>query len=195
MKTYGVVLLTISLTAGFSTILPRIVCATDTLPLNLNFTPETDHQFFVTPDIPKTLPPAFVLKPPKAPTIERSQKSDRKKDKKAIKSAAGGLKDKIPFGEDLGQTWEFINGEVDILGFENLRADRRNKGLQYTTNELPALGAIDGLNMKFSAGEDIEFSFKSDVTPFIGKIDGLNFEGAAGTDGGEFSARYKIQFD
>jgi hypothetical protein len=195
MKTYDAVLLTIGLATGIYMALPVNICAASDLNLNLHYIPKTDHQFTITPEIVQEPPPIFILKPPKAPMIESEKKASFKKDKKSRKKVKNTLVQKIPFGDDLGDTWEFINGEVDIMGFENLRADRRNKGLQYTTNDLPLLGSVDGLDMRFAAGEDMEFSFTSDVTPFIGKIEGLSFKGAAGTDDNHISARYKIKFD
>ena len=47
------------------------------------------------------------------------------------------------------------DGERDIY-FNGLRADRRNKGLSFTTKELPIIGQLNDIELKFSAGEDNE---------------------------------------
>jgi len=54
------------------------------------------------------------------------------------------------------------------------------------------IGDVDGFEMEFCAGKDMEINFKSDVTPFIGKLEGLSFRGKAGEDSA-ISFRYTVK--
>ena len=102
--------------------------------------------------------------------------------------------DKIPFGDDLKGAWHFVDGDTDII-FIGLRADRRNKGLTFTTKKLPILGEFDDVEFKFSAGDDNEVSFTTHTIPLMGRLEGFSFKATAGDDNNKVFARYTVAFD
>lgn len=104
------------------------------------------------------------------------------------------LMNEIPYGENLKHMWDVVDGDVD-LHFTGLRADRRNRGLSYTTNYIPLMGDVDGIEMKFDAGKTNEFSLKSNITPFVGKVKGLSVRGSTTNEDSKVSARYTIALD
>jgi len=57
------------------------------------------------------------------------------------------------------------------------------------------LGEIDGLEIKFSAGQENDISFKSNVIPFMGQLDGLTLKGSTNSKESKIFARYKVEFD
>jgi len=120
---------------------------------------------------------------------------ERNKAKKMGKNFKEKVMDKIPYSEELEHTWNVIDGDVDLIGIQGLRGDRRNKGLEYKTSMLPFIGEVDGVEFKFKAGEKNEFSFKSDITPFIGDIKSLSYKGYTNTNNSAIFARYTIALD
>ena len=100
----------------------------------------------------------------------------------------------IPFSKNLKSIWNVVDGETDIY-LNGLRADRNNLGLSYTNNHIPFLGEIDGLEIKFSAGQENDISFKSNVIPFMGQLDGLTLKGSTNSKESKIFARYKVEFD
>lgn len=132
--------------------------------------------------------------------LESDQEAQDKKYKEysARFTADENLKNKIlkriPYQNEAKYAWEVIDGDVDLY-FTGLRADRGNKGIEYTTNSLPFMGDVNGFELKFEAGENNKISFKSDVLPFIGRMEGLSFKGATGEEGSHISARYTIALD
>ena len=103
------------------------------------------------------------------------------------------LSEEFPIVKKLKPAWNLANGETDIF-VENLRADRRNKGLTYKTNYIPFIGTSEAVEFKFRAGEENSVSFESDYIPFAGRVDGFNIKGSVGDDSKIF-ARYTVKFD
>lgn len=99
----------------------------------------------------------------------------------------------LPYKDTLKHTWNVIDGDVDLLTVEGLRFDRGNKGVAYTTSFIPFMGDVDGFEMEFCAGEDMEINFESDAIPFMNKVDGLSFKGSAGEEDNRISFRYTMQ--
>ncbi|NCO04323.1 MAG: hypothetical protein GW903_09050 [Alphaproteobacteria bacterium] len=127
-------------------------------------------------------PPADALK-----ALESASKAAPEKEKFEDK-----LLSMLPYKNTLKHTWNVIDGDVDLLTVEGLRFDRGNRGIAYTTSFIPMIGDVDGFEMEFCAGKDMEINFKSDVTPFIGKLEGLSFRGKAGEDSA-ISFRYTVK--
>jgi hypothetical protein len=100
----------------------------------------------------------------------------------------------IPYGQSLKHSWNVADGDVDLY-FEDLRVNRSNKGVSYTTDSLPIFGQLDGSQFRADLGEDSQLSFRSDYVPFVGRIDGFQFRAAAGTDDSTISLSYKIDLD
>ncbi len=100
------------------------------------------------------------------------------------------LMEEIPYSKSLKYTWNVIDGDVDVY-FEDLRVDRRNRGLTYTVDSLPLIGKIKGGELKAMVGEDSKLTFKSDYMPFVGRIEGFQLKMSAGTDDSNISLRYK----
>lgn len=143
------------------------------------------------------------------PSIENNEaeeqrvddKSDPKEEKKNYQSNSideDDLKERImaaiPYSEDLEYMWNVVDGDVDVY-FTGLRVHKNSKGFRYTTNHMPFIGPVDGLEMQFTAGEDMKFTFKSDRMPIIGKLEGLNYKGSMNNGNAEISARYTIALD
>lgn len=104
---------------------------------------------------------------------------------------ADRLMKRIPYHKSLRYTWDIADGDVDIY-FENLRVDRRNKGLSYKTDSLPMIGKMDGAELEANLGGDSKLTFKSDYMPLVGRVDGFQFRASAGTDDRNISLRYKV---
>lgn len=121
--------------------------------------------------------------------------AEENKVKKIGKSFKEKVMEKIPYSEELEHTWNIIDGDVDLMGIQGLRGDRRNKGLEYKTNALPIIGNVDGVEFKFKTGEENEFSFKSDTTPFVGHVKGLSYRGFTNTKNTGIFARYTIALE
>jgi len=119
----------------------------------------------------------------------------RNKAKTMGKNFKEKVMDTVPYSEELEQTWNIIDGDVDLMGIQGLRGDRKNKGLEYKTNALPLIGEVDGVEFKFKTGDKNEFSFKSQITPFIGDIKGLSYRGYTNTNNSAIFARYTIALD
>jgi len=105
------------------------------------------------------------------------------------------LLDKIPYGEDLSYMWDIVDGDVDITTVKGLRVDRRNKGLSYTTNKVPVVGAIDGMEFEFATGDTHEVSVESKIIPFVGKSERFKLKGSMSNDKSKIFARYTYPFD
>ena len=101
--------------------------------------------------------------------------------------------DNVPFAEELQPVWHLVKGDVDVF-IPNLRVDRANKGLIYKTSYVPFIGAMDGVELKFKAGEEMKFSFESSHIPFMGQLEGFNIKGSIGEESSIF-ARYTIPLD
>jgi hypothetical protein len=104
------------------------------------------------------------------------------------------LMEVIPYAEEAKYMWNVVDGDVDLFYVKNLRGDRKNKGLSYTTNTIPFMGDVDGLELKFSAGEEMKFSFESDIVPFMGRLEGFKLKGSVGDDSKIFF-RYTVALD
>jgi hypothetical protein len=118
-----------------------------------------------------------------------------KKAKDMEKNFKDRVLSKIPYSEEMEYAWDIVDGDIDLLSVQGLRGDRRNKGLRYTTDSLPFIGSVDGMEFQFKAGDTNEFSFKSDVTPFVGRVDGLSYKAYTNTDNSAIYARYTISLD
>lgn len=100
----------------------------------------------------------------------------------------------IPHSGKMKQLWNYVDGDTDLY-FEGLRADKSNKGVQYTTSTIPLIGDIRGTKFKFSAGDKMEFGFKSNRIPLVGEVKGFSLKGSASPTNNKISARYTMQFD
>jgi len=58
------------------------------------------------------------------------------------------LLNKLPGSKTLKYTWDVIDGDVDLIGVENLRADWRNRGLTYKND------ITDSLQFQSALGKD-----------------------------------------
>ncbi len=101
------------------------------------------------------------------------------------------LVEEIPYGEKLKATWDFMDGEVDVMGIKNLRVDAGNKGLKYKTTRLPMVGYIKDGEITAELGEDSRLTFETENVPFVGRINGLKFHSSVGDDA-RVSLRYTI---
>lgn len=99
----------------------------------------------------------------------------------------------VPQGQNMKKLWYIVDGETDLY-FENLRADKSNKGVKYTMTSVPLLGDIDGTKFEFSAGDKMEFGFKSNQIPLIGEVEGFRLRGSV-SENASISARYTMKFD
>ena len=100
------------------------------------------------------------------------------------------LMNRIPYKKSLKHTWKFIDGDVDVAGVNNLRVNRRNKGLRYKTNHIPLIGEVEGTELRADAGEDTKLTMTSDRLPFTGRVDGMTFKASVGNDDSKVSLRY-----
>lgn len=105
------------------------------------------------------------------------------------------LLDKVPYGEDLSYMWDVVDGDVDIATVQGLRVDRRNKGLSYTTNKVPIVGTVDGMEFEFATGDTHEVSVESKIIPFVGKSERFKVKGSMSSDKSKVFARYTYPFD
>lgn len=120
--------------------------------------------------------------------------ADEDKSKKARHSFKNKILNEIPYSDEMKDVWELVDGDTNLY-FDDLRADRRNKGIKYTTDSLPLIGKVDGVEFQFRVGDENEFSFKSETTPFIGKIKGLSYKGSTSNENSKISVRYTIALD
>ena len=103
------------------------------------------------------------------------------------------LVEEIPYGEEIRATWKFMDGDVDVMGVENLRVDISNAGLKYKTDSLPFIGEMNGGEFTAELGEDSRLTYESEHVPFIGRIEGMKFHSSVGDDA-RVSIRYTIAF-
>ena len=104
------------------------------------------------------------------------------------------LMEKIPYSKQLKYTWNVVDGDVDLY-FEDLRVDRRNKGVSYTMETLPLVGEMEGSEIRAEVGDDNKITFKSDYMPLMGRVDGFQFKASTGTDDSTVSFKYKTAID
>ena len=104
------------------------------------------------------------------------------------------LMEKIPYSKQLKYTWNVVDGDVDLY-FEDLRVDRRNKGVSYTMETLPLIGEMEGSEIRAEVGDDNKITFKSDYMPLMGRVDGFQFKASTGTDDSTVSFKYKTAID
>lgn len=119
-----------------------------------------------------------------------SKKSYKKDDEDFVDK----IMDKIPYRKQLKATWDFVDGETDVMGVQGLRVDRGNKGLVYKTSYMPMMGEVKGVEWKGEVGEDAKLTFKSHRIPFMGEVEGLTFKTSVGDDA-KVSLRYAIELD
>lgn len=128
-----------------------------------------------------------------SPRVNKSE-ADKNKYQKNFKSDGDAFVDRlmqeIPYSKSLRYTWNVIDGDVDLY-FEDLRVDRKNRGLTYTMDSLPMVGEMKGAELKAMLGEDNKLTFKSDYMPFVGHVEGFQLKMSAGTDDSNISLRYK----
>lgn len=117
--------------------------------------------------------------------------SEEKKIEK--KDFINNLIEEIPYGEEIHATWKFMDGDVDVIGVENLRVDFSNAGLKYKTDTLPFIGEVNGGEFTAELGEDSRLTYESENMPFIGRIEGMKFHSSVGDDA-RISVRYTISF-
>ncbi len=101
---------------------------------------------------------------------------------------------KVPHGSRIKHIWNIVDGDVDLY-FTGLRADKGNRGITYTTTNLPVIGKINDMKFEFSAGETNEISFTTHVIPFMGELKGFTLKGTAGDDDNKIFARYTVPFE
>lgn len=123
--------------------------------------------------------------------VDDTAEKNTKKFKSADDSFADKLMEKIPYKKSLKHAWNIIDGDVDLY-FEDLRIDRRNKGISYKMASLPMIGKVSGSGLSADLGEDTKLTFKSDYMPLAGRVDGFQFKASAGTNDSNISFRYKI---
>lgn len=133
----------------------------------------------------------FTMGAPCAYAEDKTKKNGSKKMETSFKQK---VMDTIPYSEDIKYMWDVVDGDVD-LHFAGLRGDRRNQGLKYTTDTLPFVGQVDGMELQFKAGSDNGLFFKSDKMPLIGRVKGLSYKGALSNSDSAFFARYTIALD
>ncbi|MFK7839367.1 MAG: hypothetical protein AB8B83_03470 [Bdellovibrionales bacterium] len=159
-------------------------------PLESNWA-EQDYNF----QIPVTVP---IRSDQDAKEVSNVNELDVSTKAGILKSDSGDMVDdlmkKIPYSKQLKYTWDIIDGDVDLY-FENLRADRSNRGITYKMIELPMIGKMQGSELKADIGKDSKLTFKSDYMPMVGHIDGLEFKASAGTDKSVISLRYKADIN
>lgn len=129
-----------------------------------------------------------------APCTYAEETAEKNKAKKIEKSFKQKVMDEIPYSEDIKYMWDIVDGDIDLY-VTGLRGDRRNKGLKYTTDTMPLIGKIDGMELQFKAGNKNGLFFKSDKMPFIGHIKGLSYKGAISNKDTALFARYTIALD
>lgn len=153
--------------------------------------PLTVSSFAFADDIEDQVAPVTPSAPP--PDLEALEKkyAPRLVDKKDLEQR---IIENIPFAEDLKPVWHLVDGKTDVF-IPNLRVDRRNKGLTYTTNTIPFIGTFEGTELKFKAGEDMKFTFESDYIPFMGRLEGFNVKASVSEDESSIFARYTIPLD
>ncbi len=127
------------------------------------------------------------------PTISESPKKNFKSKLRDEEDFKKMIMEKIPYAKQAKYMWDVVDGDVDIY-MKNLRADRKNKGLSYTTNRLPLIGEVKNVEFKFNAGEDMGMSFETNRMPFVGTLEGFKLKGTMGEDS-RISARYTIPLD
>ncbi len=128
---------------------------------------------------------------------ETNQSEDKKPVAKFTKKKdfEDRLMDEIPYAKELKPIWKFVDGDVDVMGIDNLRADRRNKGLIYTTNYIPFVGETKEIEFKLRGGDDFSLSFQTSHIPFAGELKGFKMHGKVGSDDSKIVAQYKIPLD
>lgn len=115
--------------------------------------------------------------------------------KKKGKDIEDRILDILPFKNTLKQTWNVIDGDVDLMNIEGFRFDRGNKGLMYKTNVIPFMGEVDGMEIEFCAGEDNEINFESSAIPFVGEVEGFNLKSSVSEDNSRVYMQYTYKFD
>ena len=118
---------------------------------------------------------------------QESQASFKEDDEDFVDKIMG----KIPYSNTLKATWNFIDGDTDVM-VEGLRVDRGNKGLVYKTNYMPFAGNVDGMQFKAEMGEDMELIYESDTLPLVGRVEGMRFKSSVGDDA-QVSLRYSMK--
>ncbi len=96
----------------------------------------------------------------------------------------------LPYKNTLKYTWEIVDGEADLMGVQNLRADAGNKGITYKTSTIPLTGNLKDAHIQADIGEETALKFESEYIPVIGRVEGLQFKSSVGSDA-ELSLRYK----
>ncbi len=132
--------------------------------------------------------PAFVEY--EDPTVPEDQESKFKLKFAEKNDLEQRIMEEIPYAKQAKYMWNVVDGDVDIY-FEDLRVDRRNRGLVYTTNTVPFIGEVDDIEFKFKAGKKMNVSFETSRIPFAGKLEGFKFKGTVG-DNSKVSVRYTI---
>lgn len=112
-----------------------------------------------------------------------------KASKKSEKDWVDSMMEKLPYKNTIKYTWDVVDGDVDLMGVKNLRADAGNRGLTYKTNYIPFAGNVEGTKIQADFGKDTELKFESDYVPLVGRVDGLKFKTSVG-DGADISLRY-----
>lgn len=135
------------------------------------------------------IPPSFVEY--KDPTLPEDQESKFKSKFTKKNDLEDRIMEEIPYAKQAKNLWNVVDGDVDIY-VKDLRVDRRNKGLVYTTNTMPFIGEIDDTELKFQAGEEMKVSFGTSRIPFVGTLEGFKFKSSVGGDNTKVSFRYTI---
>ena len=131
-----------------------------------------------------TLEPASISDPLYYKAPEKFEKKDKNWEEELL--------DKLPYKNTLKYTWDFVDGDVDVMDVKNLRVDRGNRGLSYKTSFVPFAGDVDGTEIRAEVGEDTRLKFESDYVPMMGRMEGLKFKASLG-DGASVSLRYKSE--
>lgn len=101
----------------------------------------------------------------------------------------------VPHGDDMKYLWNVVDGDVDLY-FSNLRADRKNKGMVYTTETLPLVGTFDHTEFKVKGGaEENAFSFETSHIPLAGDLEGFKFNGTLSDNNSRVSLHYTVPLD
>lgn len=103
------------------------------------------------------------------------------------------LMEKIPYSKTLKYTWDVMDGDVDLVGVKNLRADVSNRGLKYQSDTLPFIGKLEDARLTAEMGKDNNLIYESSRLPLVGRVDGMEFRTSVGDDSA-ISIRYKIAF-
>jgi hypothetical protein len=163
--------------------------------LDLRYQPTVEYSFSVTPsgDDEEELPYMLSrIEPAAAPANEDYQK--RKFNGDDDQDIKEQLIEKIPFGSEMHKSWKVIDGDVDLY-FKGLRADRQNKGVEYSSKTLPFVGEMEKSEWKIDAGEDMKFTFETNGLPFVANVEGFHFKTSVSSDDTHAYAKYTIAFD